>query len=310
MDDSSQNIQTNSLKRISVWFKRRLLTILVVVMVLVMLILFFYRDIFITVQAGNAGVLFERFGNGTKLDKAYPEGTYMVFPWNHMYIYDVRMQERTDSMAVISNNGLAINLVISVRFFPSLSTLGILHRYIGPDYIEKVVMPEIEAKTRDIISKFDPVSLYSINREEIQDSISNRVLASINSHKIVKNILSNDAPNYVVFENLYIEHIELPEFIVGSIERKLDAEQKSLQYEFIITAARKEAERRRVEAGGIADFKSISGIDILKWRGIEATEKLATSDNAKIIIMGTDKLPVLLNGEPSVGEVKVKTPKN
>lgn len=310
MDENSQIIQTSSFQRISVWFKKRLLTIVVVIMVMVMLMLFFYRDIFITIQAGHAGVLFERFGNGTRLDKAYPEGTYMVFPWNHMYIYDVRLQERTDSMTVISNNGLAIDLVISVRFFPSLATLGILHRYIGPDYIEKVVMPEIEAKTRDVISKFEPVSLYSINREEIQDTISKRVLASINSHKIVSNILDSDAPDYVVFQNLYIEHIQLPVFIVGSIEQKLDAEQKSLQYDFIITSARKEAIRRRVEAEGIADFRNISGIDILKWRGLEATEKLATSDNAKIIIMGTDKLPVLLNGEPTVGEVKTTTPKN
>lgn len=308
MDDNSENIQTSTLKRISLWFKKRLLTILVALMVLIMLILFFYRDIFITIYAGHAGVLFERFGDGTKLDKAYPEGTYMVFPWNQMYIYDVRMQERTDSMTVISNNGLAINLVVSVRFFPSLSTLGILHRYIGPNYVEKVVMPEIEAKTRDIISKFDPVSLYSLNREKIQDSISKRVLESINSHKIVRNILTDTSPNYVVFENLYIEHIELPDFIVASIERKLDAEQKSLQYDYMITSTQKEAERRRIEAGGIADFRSISGIDILKWRGVEATEKLATSNNAKIIIMGTDKLPVLLNGDSSIGEVKVKTP--
>ncbi len=308
MDDNSQNIQTSFFTRISLWFKKRLLTILVALMVLIMLILFFYRDIFITIYGGHAGVLFERFGDGTKLDRTYPEGTYMVFPWNQMYIYDVRMQERTDSMTVISNNGLAINLVVSVRFFPSLPTLGILHRYIGPDYIEKVVMPEIEAKTRDIISKFDPASLYSLNREKIQDSISRRVLESINSHKIVRNILTDKSPNYVVFENLYIEHIELPDFIVASIERKLDAEQKSLQYEFMITSTRKEAERRRIEASGIADFRSISGIDILKWRGVEATEKLATSNNAKIIIMGTDKLPVLLNGESSIGEVKVKTP--
>lgn len=307
MNDNSQIIQTSSLKRISLWFEKRLLTILVALMVLIMLILFFYRDIFITIQAGHAGVLFERFGNGTKLDKAYPEGTYMVFPWNQMSIYDVRMQERTDSMTVISSNGLAINLVVSVRFFPSLSTLGILHRYIGPDYVDKVVMPEIKAKTRDIIGKFEPVSLYSIDREKIQDSISERVLESINGHKIVNNILSDNSPNYVVFENLYIEHIELPDFIDASIERKLEAEQRSLQYDFLIISAQKEADRRRVEASGIADFKSISGVDILKWRGIEATEKLATSNNAKIIIMGTDKLPVLLNGEPSVGEVKVNS---
>ncbi|MBP8067109.1 MAG: prohibitin family protein [Pedobacter sp.] len=305
MDENLPDIAPSGVKKTTDWLQKRLLTILVAIMVVLMLVLFFYRDIVITVPAGHAGVLFERYGQGTVLDKTYPEGTYVVLPWNRMYIYNIRMQYRTKKITVISNDGLSINLVISVRFFPSLSTLGILHKHIGPNYINMVVMPEIEAKTRDIISKFDPSQLYSVNRESIQDTISKRALKSINEQQIMKGVITKTAPNYVVFENLFIENIMLPKFIVSAIESKLDAEQKALQYEFILSSSQKEANRRGIEAQGLADFRRISGVDVLKWRGIEATEKIATSPNSKVIIMGTDKLPLLLNDNPTA-PVKIK----
>lgn len=299
MDKDSPGTAVSGVNRTSTWLRKRLLTILVAIMVLFMLMLFFYRDVVITIPAGHAGVLFKRYNEGTVLDKTYPEGTFIVFPWNKMYIYNIRLQYRARKITVISSDGLSINLVISVRFFPSLATLGILHKHIGPNYVNSVVMPEIEAKTRDVISKYEPSQLYSVNREKIQDTISKLVLESINKQQIMKGVLSKNSPNYVVFENLFIENITLPKFIVNAIEDKLDAEQKALQYDFILSSSQKEANRRSIEAGGLADFKRISGVDILKWRGIEATEKIATSPNAKVIIMGTDKLPLLLNDNPS-----------
>jgi len=287
----------NFLQRSKIWLKRKSLGILVIMMILIALGLFFYSDIFVTMHSGQAGVLYERFGNGTVINETYTEGTYFVMPWNRMYIYNVRLQERTSLIEAISVDGLPIKLTISVRFYASIPTLGILHRYVGPNYVENVVMPEVEAKTRDIISKCRSYELYSLNREKIQDSISHRALRAINEEKIVRNIIKGHSPNYVVFENLYIEHIELPKYITAAIEHKLSAEQKSMEYDFLIVSARKEAIRKGIEADGIKSFEQISGISIMRWRGIEATEKLATSNNAKLIVIGTDnKLPVILNG--------------
>ena len=285
-------------KRFFIWFNENSLALLVSVMLIVMLVLFFYNDIFVTIHSGQAGVLFERFGKGTRTDKTYTEGTYVMFPWNKMYIYEMRLQERSDSIMVLSKDGLPIKIDISFRFFPSISTLGILHKYIGPDYVRKIVMPEIEAKTRDVISKFDPGSLYSLDRETIQDTISKLALSAINNNKIVKNVLTPSSPNFIVFENLFIEKIELPNHIKRAIEEKLDAQQEYLRYDYLIGSAAKEAQRKKIEAQGVADFEQVSGISILKWRGIEATEKLAASNNSKIILIGTDsKLPVILNGD-------------
>jgi len=309
MDKNSPGTESAA-KKPSDWLQKRLLSILVTIMVLSMLFLFFYRDIIITIPAGHAGVLFRRYAEGTVLDRTYPEGTFAVLPWNKMNIYNIRLHHRSKKITVISKDGLSIDLVISVRFFPSLATLGILHKHIGPDYINSVVMPEIEAKTRDIISKYEPNELYSLDREKIQDTISSRVLESINKQQIMQGVLAENAPNYVVFENLFIENIVLPTFIVNAIEDKLDAEQKALQYDFIISSSQKEANRRSIEAQGLADFKRISGVDILKWRGIEATEKIATSPNAKVIIMGTDKLPLLLNDDPAPSIDPAPTVKN
>jgi regulator of protease activity HflC (stomatin/prohibitin superfamily) len=290
-------IKVKEPNRVYKWLKKQLLAVIVIAMVLCMLLLFFYNDIFITIHSGQAGVLFERFGKGTVTNTTYTEGTYILSPWNKMFIYEMRIQERTDSIVVLSKDGLAIKINISVRFYPSLATLGILHKYIGPDYVDKVVMPEIEAKTRDVISQFSPEEIYSANRVTIQNTISKLALGAINNNKIVKSVLGKDAPNYVVFENLFIEKIELPTYIKISIEEKLDAQQKALEYDYLIQSAEKEAMRKRVEAKGIVDFETISHVSILKWRGIEATEKISTSNNSKVILVGTDnKLPVILSG--------------
>lgn len=279
-------------------FNIRLLNFLVGFMIFLLLAIFFAPEYLVTIRSGEGGVLYKPLAGGTDTKTYYGEGVHLIWPWDHMYIYNVRLQEKHKDIDVLTMDGLAIQVGISMRFNPNTQTLGVLHKHIGPEYVESVVIPEVEAKTRNIIGKFDPEDLYSINRELIQKQISDSSLKAINQQIIVKTQLEGQPLQYVIFDDLLIESIKLPEYVSKAIERKLEAEQESDEYQYRIQVAEKEARRKRIEAQGIVDFQDISGVSILKWRGLDVTEAFANSQNSKIVIMGTDEsLPIILNGE-------------
>lgn len=224
----------------------------------------------------------------------------IIWPWNYMYVYDVRLREESRILTVLTKDGLMVETEISVRFSPNVENLGILHKYIGPRYAEKVVIPEVEARTRNIISSYDLEGLYSTDRREIQLIVSDSVLRQINDQVIIDTLLLDEgkANTYIIFENLFLKNIRLPGQVSDRIEKKIVAEQEYLTYEYILKSAQQEATRKRIEAGGIDTFQTISNIPILKWRGLEVTEKLSQSPNSKLILLGTDEsLPIILNGD-------------
>ena len=277
-----------------------MLSITVVTMVLLLILLFFAPRIVITINSGQAGVLFKRFGHGTVTDRYYTEGINLVFPWDVMHIYDVRIQEKTLKMDVLTQDGLMVEAVVSVRYSANVNTLGVLHKFIGPDYAEKVVLPEVEAETRNVISQYDLEQLYTEDRRVIQQIITTLILDEINEQVIVDPLLgaSSKDKTYIIFQDLFLENIKLPELVSQTIEQKVEAEHKFLTYKYLLQSEEREAIRKKIEARGIDSFEAISGISILKWRGLQATEKLSESENAKIILMGTDEnLPIILNGE-------------
>lgn len=291
-------------KRIKGWLKRRLLLLLVIFMGVVLVLLFFAPKMVITIYPGEAGVLFRRIGNGTVTHKHYTEGITIIPPWDLMYIYDVRLHEESQSFRVLTNDGLTVDVSVSVRFSPNIHTLGTLHKLIGPNYVEKVIFPEVAARTKNIISSYDLEQLYVSDRGVIQDSLSNSILDGINDQVLVdssivgKNDIHENKESYIIFEDLFITDIQLPKTVSQQIEAKIVAEQKYMTYAYILLEEKEEAKRKQIEAAGIDSFQTISKIPILKWRGLQATEKLAESPNSKLVILGTDQdLPILLNGD-------------
>ena len=290
----------NWIKRAKAWIRRQLLLLMVLLMTLMLIAVFFAPKVIITIYPGQAGVMFRRFGGGTVTSKHYTEGINIIPPWDILYIYDVRLQEETRRFSVLTKDGLMVKVTVSIRFSPNINTIGVLHKHIGPDYIPKVVLPEVEAKTKNVISTYDLEELYTTDREFIQTELSDSILQHINDQLIVEPLLPEDgkAETYVIFEDLFIRDIRLPMPVAETIEEKIVAEQKFLTYDYIIKREEEEAKRKKIEALGIDSFQLISNIPILKWRGLEVTEKLARSPNAKIVIMGTDEeLPIILNGE-------------
>jgi prohibitin 2 len=302
------------MKRIGRAIKRRLLEIIVTVMVLLVIGLALAPSVLQIVRSGEAGVLYRTLTDGTQTEREaiYGEGLHIILPWDKFYIYDVRIQEKNTIIHVLTKDGLSVDVEISVRFHPNVTTLGLLHKYIGPDYVEKVISPEVEATVRDVIGMQDVDALYSEKRTEIQQEISDRCLKAINDLNSVSNyeVAEPDSTSvdfehsrtaeYIIFEDLFIRDIMLPKMVSKKIEEKIMAEQELKRYEYLLASETEEQKRKLIEAKGIRFFEDSSGISILKWRGLQATEALSNSPNSKLILIGTDEnLPIILNGETS-----------
>ncbi len=261
--------------------------ILVTALILAFLLVYFWHSIFITIKAGEAGVLYLRFFGGTVIDKVYGEGFHTIAPWDTMTIYNVRYQANPHEMDALTQTGLRVHLYINIRYHPEYNVLGVLHQTVGPDYVNKIVVPEVESVLRKIIGQFDAEEVYTTKRA-IVERIVNEALEQV-SHRFVK------------IDNVMITSLELPERIKQAIEAKLEQQQLAEAYRYRLDGERKEAERKRIEAAGYRDYNTIleSSITekILKWKGVQATLELSKSQNSKIIIIGAGKdgLPVILD---------------
>jgi regulator of protease activity HflC (stomatin/prohibitin superfamily) len=259
-------------------------------MALIFLFIVLTNTTFLTIDPGQKGVLFKRFGDGLQKDNVYGQGFHFVAPWNKMYIYDVRIMEEFEEMDVLSKNGLNIEIELSYRFYPTADKIGYLHDEIGKDYISKIIQPEIRSATREVIGQYLPEELYSTKREAIQDEIFNQTKIAIGN-------------KHIVLDAVLIRSVQLPSKLKASIEQKLQEEQEVFQYEFRLLKEKKEAERKIIEAQAKADANRILNAslssNILKDKGIEATIELSKSPNSKVVIIGdsgSGGLPLILGG--------------
>ncbi len=242
----------------------------------------------ITIGSGEAGVLYTTFGGGVVTDEPpLGEGFHLVAPWNKVIVYEVRQQELFEKMKVLSSNGLEIQIDASAWYKPITPDLGKLHQEKGENYLERIIQPAIRSAARSVVGRYTPEQLYSSKRDAIQEEI----------YAETKKILDRQ---YVQLNEVLVRDVTLPATIKDAIERKLKQEQESLEYEFRLVTAQKEAERQIIEAQGKADANRILSASltdkILSDKGIEATIKLSESNNSKIIVIGSgeDGLPLIL----------------
>ena len=244
---------------------------------------------FLTIDAGERGVIFRPFSTGLDKDNIYQPGFHVVAPWNSMYVYDVREKQLEEAMEVLSSNGLNIKVDVTVRVHPSYDAIGDLHEKFGKEYLNSLVRPEVRSAVRKVIGRFQPEELYSTKREEVQLMIA-------------EDIDENLTKNYVTLKATLIRDIALPDRVVSAIEEKIQAEQAALKYEYILQQERKEAERKIIEAEAKAESNRILNAslttNILKDKGIEATIQLAESPNSKVVVVGGGDagLPLILGG--------------
>lgn len=266
---------------------KKVVPIAIIAFILFFLFIVLTNTTFLTIQPGERGVLFERFSGGIDKETVYDQGFHIIAPWNKMIIYDVRLKENLEKMQALSKNGLTIECELSYWYQPIANKIGFLHEEIGAKYHDQIIKPEMRSATREVIGKYLPEELYSTKREAIQDEIFTTAKLNVG----LKNL---------ILDAVLIREVQLPQTLKDAIELKLEQEQESLAYEFRLEKARQEAERQKIEAEGKAMANNLINASltdkILREKGIEATTKLAESQNSKIVIIGSseDGLPIIL----------------
>ena len=204
-----------------------------------------------------------------------------------------------DSIQALSADGLSMPLDITVVFRLVGNDAPLVYRDICADYVDKIIRPSSRTAVREAIAGFTAQEAYSTKREalplKMQDLLTQRVKALLEQRDTFKGATG------VVVEQVMLRKIQLPDKVKNAIEAKLEAAQQSEQMQFVLEKERQEADRKRIEAKGVSDFQTIVSqsinANLLQWKGIEATEALAKSPNAKIVVIGSGKngLPVILN---------------
>src|SRR5256885_5415651 len=254
----------------------------IAVAVLVLLLLLWSTT---SVPTGHVGVL-TLFGRVT--GETLPEGIHLINPLKSVQKLSVQTQAVKESANVPSNEGLILALDTSLLFHLDKTKAAFVYQTVGENYAEKIVEPTLRAAIRASTSAHTANALYTNARELVQQQIQDELSAQL-------------APRGVIVENVLLRDVQLPAMLKGSIEAKQQAEQDALRMSFILQKEKQEAERKRIEAQGIADFQKIvaQGISaqLLEWKGIEATEKIASSANSKVVLIGSPR-----NGLPLIFE--------
>ena len=189
-------------------------------------------------------------------------------------------------MTALSTEGLPIKLSLSIRFVPTEQMLGLLHRDIGPDYLNRVVLPQTESVIRKNIGSRTAEAIYT-NENGALANIVNRAIEEVGR-------------NYIQIDDILIRSLELPETVKKAINEKLVHQEILKSYVFRLQTEQKEADRKRIESTGIRDYQATItetlNDQLIKWQGVQATLQMATSNNAKIVIIGAGEegLPVIL----------------
>jgi len=252
--------------------------------------IFLFSKSTITIGPGEGGVIFESLGGGIDTEKTYGEGFHVMLPWNKMIVRKVRQQSISDEMNVLSVNGLEVKVNGTIWYEPEFNNLGKLIKTKGEDYERELLDPAINAAARSVVGRYTPEQLYSSKRDVIEQEILDEV------QKVLQN-------QFLLVTRVLVEDVKLPATIRTAIETKLKQEQESLEYEFRISKAQKEAKRQKIDAEGKAIANKILSASltdkILQEKGIDATLELAKSSNSKVIVIGSGEsgMPIILGNQ-------------
>ena len=250
----------------------------------------------VQIDAGQVGVkkLFGKVQNDV-----LQSGLHMINPLVEVTRLDIKTQNYTmsgvhdegqktsdDAIRVLTADGLEVTIDLTVLFRLTESDAPRLVRETGVNYVDKIVRPLTRTKIRDNSVYYDAISLYSSKRDEFQA-------------RIFKSIEEDFKKRGLFLEQLLVRNITLPQSVKATIEGKINAEQEAQKMQFILQKEKQEAERKRVEAQGIADYQRIINQGLtdqqLQYEQIKALKEIATSQNAKIIVMGKGNTPVILD---------------
>jgi regulator of protease activity HflC (stomatin/prohibitin superfamily) len=312
------------------FLERHLPSVAVAVMMVLLIGFVLYPYMVITVPSGQVGVLWKRIpgpgiycwcflSRGTVLNpqEIRNEGLHVIWPWDKLFLYDLRLQSTTEKYNAISKDGVTVTVEINIRYQLNHGSVAVFHKFIGPDYLKTLVAPEIGSQARVIISQYGAQDVY-ISREKIEGEIKKSAQRGLGEH--LNGLFQPEASEQLdadaykralqgsiqILDTLVLS-VVLPDSIVAAINRQTEQYYRIMEYRYRAEREAEESKRKQIEANGIAAFQRTVSQGIsesyLRWRGIEATLALAQSTNTKIVIIGNGKdgLPIILGNVDTPG---------
>lgn len=273
-----------------------------VLLISAFLFVVFWNVMVHTIPVGHSGVWWHRIIllGGATSKGPLDEGLHVIWPWDKIYVYDLRLQVSEQSYQVLSKDGMAFDVDLSFRWRVARDHLVMLNQDFGTDYVDNLMIQEIGSVTREIIALYTAEALFSGARTEVQQAIYDRVTQASIENGIGRGTIVDHA-DVVLLQDILLKRVELPERIDQAIQSKLEQAQVVEEYRFRVQREELESERKGVEAEGIRNFQEIVTPAItesyLRWRGIEATLQLAQSPNSKVVVIGSSAtgLPLILD---------------
>ena len=252
-------------------------------LILVVVLVIFYLSATV-VPAGHVGVK-DFFGRVS--DTTLQPGINLVVPGTRVLKFSIQTRELKETAAVPTSEGLIVNLDVSLLFRLQPEAAARIYKTVGRQFENVVIEPQLRSAIRDVTAEYEAKFLYSASRELVAQNMFKHMQAAL-------------APRGIEAEQVLLRAVQLPPLVTAAIQEKLQAEQQAQRMRFVLDRERQEAERKRVEAQGIADFQSIvaKGIsaELLKWKAIEVAHELSKSPNTKVVVLGDKSgLPLILS---------------
>lgn len=266
---------------------KKVSTAAVVVGIVIFVLIIFGSRMFKIIQPGEMGIVFRPYTTGLDKDHVKESGFHIIAPWNDLIVYEVREQKIEESLDVLDKKGLSIKIDVTLRFHPIYDKIGFIHENFSKDYIDRLIVPELRSSARKVFGRYEAEEIYSTKRAEVETAIITETAEVLEL-------------NYVLLKTLLIRSIILPEKIRTAIDSKEEQRQVAEAMQYKLEKEEQEAQRKRIEAQGIADYNRIINSSlsdkILQQKGIDATIKLAESENSKVVVIGSTKdgLPLIL----------------
>lgn len=240
-----------------------------------------WQRVFISIAPGETGVLYRLF-LGMEEQRVFRPGLHAIFPWDRMTIYETRKQVAMHEFDILTNRGLVVNVRLAMRYHPQIDQTPMLHQQVGPDYLRRVVLPQVESALRRELGKRTAEDIYTNSDDVLGEALE----------------LARDevGRNFVVADEIVIRSIALPDRVKQAIQDKLVQRERLQAYVFRIETAQREADRLRLEAdarsGYHATIASSLTEQILSYQSVQAAEQLATAPGARLVLIGdADGLP-------------------
>jgi regulator of protease activity HflC (stomatin/prohibitin superfamily) len=254
------------------------------------------------IPAGHGGVLWKRFVGGTVHQPALSEGFHVLYPWNNLVEYDLRVSDYRKEYTALANDGLPVQATVSLRYRINPEQVSYLYQQFGEQYDDVLIAPQIGSIVREVVSRYPADQLYAYARARLETEIGEIMTDKLDFAQVIgangasaKTKSLDSRRGYVFVEGLAVLNLELPKTVTTAIERKMAEDQMAQEYEFKVKREQMETQRRAIEVDGIKNYAAVAQApwfrDYLKYIEIEANYDMAKSNNAKLVFLGNSASP-------------------